>query len=219
MKLTSERGRNIRQEYSQNKEKQICDEKGLVQVGWSKTKIYGTDGKKNVSIKNFSGKSTQVHLTTQNHFIKVLGLDENCAIFIKKLCGNESLIFNGNDRYTIPDIESIYVDSFMRFLTENKIKVIDLIIRNGFDINSVVYRDLKTNCFYEITYYEIIDKIQECIWVAKEGGIHLKNKEGKTYFHLQREGKRKKTNRYNVLWHVHRNLFVTDWLIVNFFYI
>jgi hypothetical protein len=41
-----------------------------------------------------------------------------------------------------------------------------------------------------------------------KGGVHLKNKEGKTYFHFQREGKKKKSNRYNVLWHIHRNLFM-----------
>jgi hypothetical protein len=95
----------------------------------------------------------------------------------------------------------------MDFLTQNKNSVIDLIIRNGFDINSVVCRNLKTNELYEITFDEIISKIQDCTWVSKKGGIHLKNREGKTYFHFQREGKRKKTNRYNVLWHIHRNLF------------
>jgi hypothetical protein len=210
MRLTSERGRNIRQEYSENKEKQVCEEKGLVQVGGSRTKIDGIGNGENVSIKNFSGDSTQVHLTTQNHFIKVLKLNDDCTKFIRMFCGNDSLNINGDDRYTIPDIDSTYVNSFMDFLTENKTSVIDLIIRNGFDINSVVCRNLKTNELHEITYDEIISKIQDCVWVSMKGGIHLKNYENKTYFHFQREGKRKKSNRYNVLWHIHRNLFVTD---------
>jgi hypothetical protein len=210
MKLTSERGRNIRKEYSEVKEKQVCDERGLTQVGGNKTKIDGIGDGENVSIKNISGESTQVHLTTQNHFIKVLKLNENCVEFIRMFCGNESLDINGNDRYSIPEIDSIYVNSFMDFLTQNKNSVIDLIIRNGFDINSVVCRNLKTNELYEITFDEIISKIQDCTWVSKKGGIHLKNREGKTYFHFQREGKRKKTNRYNVLWHIHRSLFVTN---------
>jgi hypothetical protein len=210
MVLTSERGRDIRQEYSEIKEKQVCEEIGLVQVGGSRTKIDGIGDGENVSIKNFSGDSTQVHLTTQNHFIKVLKLNENCVEFVRMFCGNEFLNINGVDRYTIPEIDSIYVNSFMDFLTENKISVIDLIIRNGFDINSVIYRNLKTNELHEITYDEIINRIQDCVWVSKKGGIHLKNKLGKTYFHLQREGKRKKSNRYNVLWHIHRSLFVTD---------
>jgi hypothetical protein len=95
-------------------------------------------------------------------------------------------------------------------LNENKIRVIDLIIRNGFDVNSVVYRDLKTNKIYDITYDEIINKVKDCKWVLKEGGVHLKNKKNKTFFHFQREGKKKKSNRYNVLWHIHRNLFLDN---------
>jgi hypothetical protein len=210
MELTSERGRNIRKEYSEVKEKQVCEERGLTQVGGNRTKIDGTGNGQNESIKNFTGDSTQVHLTTQNHFIKVLELDEKCAQFVRMFCGDESLNVNGVDRYTIPEIDSTYVDSFMEFLNENKVRVIDLIVRNGFDITSVVYRNLKTQEIREITYEEIINKVQDCEWVPKKGGIHLKNTEGKTYFHFQREGKRKKGNRYNVLWHIDRHLFVTN---------
>lgn len=210
MALTSEEGRYIRQEYSEVKEKLVCEEMGLTQIGGNRTKIDGMGDGKNVSIKNLSGNSTQVHLTTQNHFIKVLELDENSIEFIRMFCGNEYLNVNGNDRYTIPEIDSIYVDSFMKFLTKNKNRVIDLIIRNGFDVNFVVIRNIKTNELYEITYDEIINKIQDCVWVCNKGGVHLKNQKGKTYFHFQREGKRKKNNRYNVLWHIHRSLFVTD---------
>ena len=207
MELTSQRGRDIRKEYSEVKEKEVCESRGLTQVGGSRTKIDGTGNGQNESIKNFTGGSTQVHLTTQNHFIKVLGLDDNSSEFIRMFCGNESLNVNGKDRYTIPEIDSVYVDAFMGFLNENKVRVIDLIVRNGFDINSVVYRDLKTQEIREITYDEIINRVQNCEWVKKNGGIHLKNQEGKTYFHFQREGKRKKGNRYNVLWHIHRNLY------------
>ena len=207
MALTSQRGRDIRKEYSEVKEKEVCETRGLTQVGGSRTKIDGTGNGQNESIKNFTGGSTQVHLTTQNHFIKVLGLDDNSSEFIRMFCGNELLNVNGKDRYTIPEIDSVYVDAFMNFLNENKVRVIDLIVRNGFDINSVVYRNLKTEEIREITYEEIINKVQDCEWVKKNGGIHLKNQDGKTYFHFQREGKRKKGNRYNVLWHIHRHLY------------
>lgn len=210
MKLTSERGKYIRQEYSEVKEKKVCEERKLVQVGGSRTKIDGIGDGENVSIKNFSGVSTQVHLTTQNHFINVLNLNENCANFVRLFCGNEFLNINGVDRYTIPEIDPILTNSFMDFLNENKVKIIDLIVRNGFDVNSIICKTLNDNKLYEITYDEIISKIKDCNWVFKKGGIHLKNKEGKTYFHFQREGKRKKSNRYNVLWHIHRNLFKTN---------
>lgn len=210
MGLTAEKGKQIREEYSSVKEKEICDSRGLVQMGGSRTKIDGSNGIVNESIKNFTGGSTQVHLTTQNHFIKILKLDENSTIFVKMFCGNDQLDINGDDRYYTSEIDKLYVDSFLSFLDENRVRVIDLIVRNGFDVTSVVYRNLKTNEIYDISYDEIISKVNDCTWVVKKGGIHLKNKDGKTYFHFQREGKRKKSNRYNVLWHIHRNLFIGD---------
>lgn len=207
MKLTSERGRKIREEYSEVKEKQVCEQRGLEQVGGNRTKIDGSNGISNESIKNFTGNSTQVHLTTQKHFIKVLGLDENSANFIAMFCGNELLNNKGEDRFFIPEINPQYTNEFLTFLEKNKTKVIDLIIRNGFNVTSVVYRNLKTQELFNITYEEILGKVSECDWVAKKGGVHLKNKKGKTYFHIQREGKKSKSNRYNVLWHIHRHLF------------
>ena len=179
MKLTSAKGRQIREEYSGVKEKEVCDERGLIQVGGTRTKIDGSNGLSNESIKNFTGNSTQVHLTTQNHFIKVLGLDENSSKFVKMFCGNEGLNINGEDRYNSFEIDEIYVASFLNFLNENTNKIIDLIIRNNFEITSVVYRNLKTNKVLDISYNEIVNKVNDCVWVIKKGGVHLKNKEGK----------------------------------------
>ena len=210
MKLTSERGRQIREEYTNVKEKEICDNRGLTQIGGNRNKIDGSDGSSNVSIKNFSGNSTQVHLTTQNHFINVLKLNDESTQFVKMFCGNSSLTINGKDRYDITEIPTQITESFMLFLNNYKNRVIDLIIRNGFNVNTIVYRNLKTNLTYEITYDEILNKINNCRWVSKKGGIHLKDVNGKTYFHFQREGKKNKNNRYNVLWHIHRNLFLVD---------
>ena len=74
MPLTASQGYKIREEYSDIKEKNICDAHGLKQIGGSRTKIDGSDGTVNKSIKNASGSSTQVHLTTQKHFCEVLDL-------------------------------------------------------------------------------------------------------------------------------------------------
>jgi len=210
MKLTSERGREIREEYTNVKEKEICDNRGLTQIGGNRNKIDGSNETSNVSIKNFSGSSTQVHLTTQNRFINVLKLNDESSQFIKMFCGNISLNNNNKDRYHITEIPSKITESFMLFLNDNKERVIDLIVRNGFDVDTVVYRNLKTNEIYEITYDEILNKVNKCTWVSKKGGIHLKDVNGKTYFHFQREGKKNKNNRYNVLWHIHSNLFLID---------
>ena len=206
MQLTAEQGYKIREEYSVIKEKLVCDAHGLEQIGGSRTKIDGQDANKRVSIKNASGSSTQVHLTTQKHFMEVLNITGDSAEFVKHFCGNKDYNYNGKDRRTIEQIETQYTEAFKQFLDTNKSAIVDLIIRNGFDITHVVYNHMPTQ-EYELTYQEILDKIKDAEWKFLRGGIHLKlNK--KTLFHFQREGKRKKSNRYNVLWHIHRNLFV-----------
>ena len=207
MTLTKEMGKIIREEYSGKKEKIICDKHNLVQIGGSRTKIDGSDGINNKSIKNASGSSTQVHLTTQSHFIKQLNIDNNCKKFIELFCGNSSINNKGKDRYFISDIDLTILNEFKHFLDKNKEKIIDLIISNGFNITHVIFNDIKNNVEYELTYEMILKKIKNTEWVFRRGGIHLKNPNGKSYFHFQREGKRNPKNRYNVLWHIHKNLF------------
>lgn len=207
MPLTSEQGYKIREEYSEIKEKAVCDAHGLKHIGGSRTKIDGANDTERKSIKNASGSSTQVHLTTQKHFIEVLHITGNAAEFIKHFCGHDGYNYHGRDRRTVKEIHPEYVEAFEKFLNDNKEKIVNLIIRNGFDITHVVYNDIKNNVEYQLTYDEIIDKIEDAEWKFLSGGIHLKlNK--KTLFHLQREGKKSKSNRYNVLWHIHRNLFL-----------
>ena len=208
MALSKEDGFKIREEYSTIKEKMVCDKHNLVQLGGSRTKVDGFSDNKNVSIKNASGVSTQVHLTTQKSFIERFSMDSNCVEFIKLFCGNEHINNFGRDRYQIKQIDSDLVNSFKLFLNENKEKIIDLIIRNGHNITHIIFNDIKKDKEYQLTYDEIIKKVNDCEWVFMDGGIHLKNGNKKTYFHFQREGKKSKTNRYNVLWHIHKNLFI-----------
>lgn len=207
MPLTSEQGHRIREEYSTIKEKQVCDSHGLIQVGGSRTKIDGMNGNERKSIKNASGSSTQVHLTTQKCFIEKLNINGDSVEFIRHFCGSDGYNYRGKDRRTIKEIDLEYTNSFKQFLDHNKERIIDLILRNGFDVTHIIYRDIRNNVEYELTYDEIIGKIKHTYWKFMRGGIHLKNSDNKTYFHFQREGKRSKTNRYNVLWHIHRNLF------------
>jgi adenine-specific DNA methylase len=120
---------------------------------------------------------------------------------------NKDYDYKGKDRRTTKQIEEQYLIAFKEFLDNNKYAVIDLIVRNGFDITHVVYNHLPTK-EYELTYQQIIDRIDNTEWKFLSGGIHLKDKNGKSYFHLQREGKKNTSNRYNVLFHIHLNLFV-----------
>ena len=206
MPLTAKQGYKIREEYSDIKEKAVCDAHGLTQVGGSRTKIDGQSGDVRKSIKNASGTSTQVHLTTQKHFMETLGIRGLSAAFIRNFCGNAEYDYNGKDRRTIKEIDPAQVDAFKAFLDANKEKIVELIIRNGDDITHVVYNHMPTQ-EYELTYQEILDKIKDAEWKFLSGGIHLKLGK-KTLFHFQREGKKAKSNRYNVLWHIHLNLFV-----------
>ena len=213
MPLTAEQGYKIREEYSGIKEKAVCDAHGLTQMGGSRTKIDGQNADNRVSIKNASGSSTQVHLTTQKHFMKTLNITGDAAEFVKHFCGSIDYDYKGRDRRFIKEIDSEYTQSFQSFLDNNKEKIVDLIISNGDDITHVIYRDNTNDVEYKLTYNEILDKIKDAEWKFLCGGIHLKlNK--KTLFHFQREGKRKKSNRYNVLWHIHRNLFVCKYKLV-----
>ena len=207
MPLTAEQGYKIREEYSGVKEKAICDAHGLKQIGGSRTKVDGTDGDVSKSIKNASGSSTQVHLTTQKHFIETLNITGDAVEFIKHFCGSADYDYNGRDRRFIKEIDTQYTQSFKEFLDNNKKEIVDLIIRNGFDITHVIYNDIKNVKCYELTYEDIVGKIENAEWKFLRGGIHLKLN-GKSLFHFQREGKRNPSNRYNVLWHIHRNLFV-----------
>lgn len=205
--LTKQQGFKIREEYSTIKEKNICDAHGLQQMGGSRTKIDGFNCNDRKSIKNASGNSTQVHLTTQKHFINVLNIQGNAVEFIKHFCGSYDYDYLGKDRRTIKQIPTQYTESFCEFLNQNKERVIDLIVRNGFDITHIIYNDIKNNVEYELTYEEICNKIVNAEWKFLNGGVHLKLN-GKTLFHFQREGKKNKSNRYNVLWHIHKNLFL-----------
>lgn len=206
MPLTAEQGYKIREEYSDVKEKEVCDAHGLQQIGGSRTKIDGENADVRKSIKNASGSSTQVHLTTQKHFIKELNISDDAVEFIKHFCGNKDYDYKGKDRRTIKQIDENYVTAFKEFLDNNKLAIVDLIIRNGFDITHVVYNHLPTT-EYELTYKQIVDKLDDAEWKFLNGGIHLKDKNKKSYFHFQREGKRNPSNRYNVLWHIHIHLF------------
>ena len=206
MPLTKEQGYKIREEYSDIKEKEICDAHELMQIGGSRTKVDGTDGNVSKSIKNASGSSTQVHLTTKNHFKNTLNIKGNAAEFIEHFCGSSDYDYNGRDRRFIKEIDTQYTEAFKKFLDDNKKEIVDLIIRNGFNITHVVYNDIKNSVEYELTYENILAKIEDAEWKFLRGGIHLKVGK-KTLFHFQREGKKKVSNRYNVLWHIHRNLF------------
>lgn len=208
MPLTKERGKEIRDNYSTIEENKVCIERNLKQVGGSRTKIDGTNGLINESIKVFTGKSTQVHLTTQKKFIETIDANDKVVDFIRLFCGNKDINNNGKDRYHTDEIDVNILNETLEFFQNNSEKIIDTVVCNGEKISFVTIRDLKSGNIYSKTFDEIINVVKESKWVILRGGLHLKNKDNKTIFHFQREGKKNKNNRYNVLFHIHKNLFI-----------
>ena len=236
MRLTpDQRSRNgfvVRENNSGRKELEVCVRFGLDQKGGSQTKVDGTDGVRNFSIKIFNGSSTQVHLTTQKAFLDQFDANDDVREFLGMFCGTQDRFdADGKDRFTSTEIKESYpeiYDAFESFLNKNKIAIIQYIISNKSDITHVLIRNPKKRIEYVLTTAEIYDKVnKECYWEILPGGIHLRNKSGKSLFHFQREGKKggnpnkirgyhkKFKNRFNVLWHIHyhvgedsRNLFI-----------
>jgi hypothetical protein len=204
----SKNGYDIRESHSNEKEKSVCDMYNLQQVGGNRTKVDGTNENLNVSIKNTKSSSTQVHLTTQKKFIEKFKLEGNCEQYVELFCGNPLINNKGKDRYTNYDIPNEIKEDFLLFLNDKKMEIIDYIISNGCNITLVIWRDLNKEIDYQLTYDQIMTKIENCTWVFIKGGVHLKNENKKTYFHFQRESKSGPNNRYNVLWHIHKNLFL-----------
>lgn len=145
-------------------------------------------------------------MTTQKHFIKQFKIIKNSKKFIELFCGNVNIKNGSKDRYFINEIDENIKKSFANFLDKNKNDIIDLII--GKEITYIIFNDLKNNIEYKLLSKIIKRKIKNTNWVFLKGAIHLKNNEGKSYFHLQREGKKNPKNRYNILFHIHKNLFL-----------
>jgi hypothetical protein len=221
VKEKSQNGYKIREENSGPKELELCKKYRLTQLGGSQTKVDGTNGIDNYSIKNMSGSSTQVHLTTQKSFLDNFDANDDVCEFVRMFCGTQEMFDGGKDRYTGIEIAKSYpniCNAFKFFLNKNKLAIIQYIISNKSDITHVLVKDTVKTIDYLLTTQEIYDKCEECYWEILKGGIHLRNNRGKSIFHFQREGKKrgnldkvrgiKFTNRFNVLWHIHKELFI-----------
>jgi len=199
-----ENGRRIREDNSGYKEASTCRDFGLTQVGGSKTKVDGQhpDGS-NWSIKNTKSSSTQVHLTSQQRFITDFGLSEGCEEFVRKFFGNTEYTDMPRHRYNIHEIFPEAVEDFKKFLDENKETLIYYFLSGDSDITDVVYNGK------HITTDNIMKQVDEAQWLVNPTAIHLKDKRGKTLFHIQMKGSgnHAKMGYHGVLCHIHENLF------------
>jgi len=195
-------GRKVREENAGIKEAATCQDFGLVQIGGSRTKVDGKhpDGT-NWSIKNAKSSSTQVHLTSQEKFIATFSLNAECQEFVAKFFGNLDYDHMPRRRYTMAEIDPVAVAHFKEFLESNQKEVIYYFISGEHDINHLVYNGK------HLTTEDVMLQAEEAQWVYNPTAIHLKNKEGKTLFHVQMKGSGKGKAKHGVLCHIHENLF------------
>jgi hypothetical protein len=202
MEQKQEIGRKVREENAGIKEAATCLDFGLVQIGGSRTKVDGrhSDGS-NWSIKNAKSSSTQVHLTSQEKFIKDFSLNAECQEFVCRFFGSLDYDHMPRRRYKMPEIDTGAVESFQEFLESNQREVIYYFISGKHDINHLVYNGK------HLTTEEVMAQATNARWVYNPTAIHLKNEQGKTLFHIQMKGSGKGKAKHGVLCHIHENLF------------
>ena len=201
-------GRKIQAANSGPVELGTCKKFGLKQVGGSRTKIDGihSSGTK-WSIKNSGSRSTQVHLTTKNKFIKDFNLDKEQEDFVNKFFGHhlgEEYANKPRRRYKISEIPVKSVNSFKQFLENNKQEIVQYIVSGEHNIDNVVYNDKV------MSTKNIYIKCKAATWVYNETAIHLKDEDKRTFFHLQMKGSGKGATKHGVLFHIHEHLFKSE---------
>ncbi len=198
-------GRKVREDNAGYKEADTCKRFGLQQVGGSRTKVDGThpDGS-NWSIKNSKSKSTQVHLTSQEKFIRDFELEAAESEFVRKFFGNTEYKDMPRHRYTAEEINPVAVECFKEFLVENREDLIRYFISGASDITNFVYNDK------HITFEDIMEQVGQSYWVMNPTAIHLRGAHGKTLFHIQMKGSgnKAKMGYHGVLCHIHERLFL-----------
>ena len=135
MPLTKEDGRRIRADGAGKLEKEICEKHNLKQIGGSRTKIDGSDGVNNKSIKNARGSSTHVHLTTQNKFIEHIphidyDFKHKGAIYCLNTC-------NGHTNFMGEKVDSVFnrMILFNPTVLHNSTTTTDKIVRMNINFN------------------------------------------------------------------------------------
>jgi hypothetical protein len=204
IKQRRENGRRIQEDNSGYKEADTCERFGLEQVGGSRTKVDGThpDGS-HWSIKNSKSKSTQVHLTSQEKFIRDWELEAAESEFVRRFFGNTVYTEMPRHRYTAEEINPLAVECFKEFLVENREDLIYYFVSGDSDITNFVYNG------NHITLRDIMKQVDESYWVMNPTAIHLRGAHGKTLFHLQMKGSgnKAKMGYHGVLCHIHERLF------------
>jgi tRNA G37 N-methylase TrmD len=86
-------------------------------------------------------------------------------------------------------------------LENNKEEFVRYVICGKDDINYVVYNGQVMNT------EQIMAQCENASWAYNNTAIHLKNPDGKSFFHIQMKGSGKGATYHGVLCHIHEHLF------------
>jgi len=184
--------------------------------GASNTKIdvRSDDSRVRLSVKNPSGKNTQIGLYTQKSFIAAMDIiDTDILDFISKFFGGDSYADYPRHRMSKSDIDSALNEKFTQFLNNNISKLLSLLATHGNknqvgDVNFLVWATKKNDpsSVLLVDLSEFKQALSQGEWKQNATTFEFVV-EGKKLFHLQMKGSGKKfTNGYHsLMFHVHSN--------------
>jgi len=165
--------------------------------GASNTKVDVRNSNSNIrlSIKNPSGKNTQIGLYTQNSFVKALGItDGEILDFIGKFFGGPRYADYPRHRMSKIDIDPALNLSFTNFLNGNTAKILDLLVTHGTsnqvgDVNYLIWATKKNDptSVLLVDLQEFKKTIKSGRWRQNETTFEFVADE-KKLFHLQMKG-------------------------------
>lgn len=194
-------------------ERILAESIGYNTDGRSKTKvdIYGNGNY--ISVKNPSGKHTQISLTTQDKFINAFNPSDEIVSFIRSFFGGDDFSDYPRHRKTLSQIDDSLSQKFINFLNDNSKKLYEYIITKGHgmegEVNYLAFASEKNkidSVFY-VNLDEFYNKFKKGKWSFNETTVNF-HIDGKKFLHLQMKGSGKKySNAYHSLqFHVY-NIF------------
>ena len=185
--------------------------------GSSKTKIdiQNKSCSNRYSVKNPSGKNTQIGLITQKKFIEYMGID-NVSVnnFITKFFGGNEFSNYDRHRMTSQQIPDIECQSFLNMMNNSNDKIYKLLFTHGYnqygDVNYLIWANKKddVNSIEIVNLKDFWELFKTGSWILNDTTLSFMVN-NKKVLHLQMKGSGKKySNGYHGMqFHLHNTLF------------
>jgi len=174
-------------------------------------------GEHKMSVKNPSGKNTQISLSTQKKFIRAFNLEGKCVTFVNEFFGGNNYIKFDRHRKKWFEIDEDVRSDFLTFLNSHPLELFKFIFTHGFEMEDYVNIfawALSKNNVDSVIFLDL-EKVKEDfskgVWSANDTTLEFRI-DGKKILHIQMKGSGKKyTNGYHgIMIHVHGN-FKESW--------